>query len=583
MQKELFGLFGSRTEFAELRSEDEFDAIYSGDKVTVGMRDPYLGQRARSTAYTCDNGICVIWGEVQGQTEKDRFENMAHWLFEESISNGIDSFSKLNGSYVAVVEFNGKAIVLTDQIRSWECYYTDAVGTRVFGTDAATVAQTITEPRLHQRSLHEFLQIGTVFGNRTCFEQLHRVPFDGYLTPATSTTLSRFTYDPRSFNYIDELAARLKRALERRANYPSQKGLLLSAGSDARVLLSQVPDIERCYTIGTPGSQEVRIARQLAEQYDADHTAFDPDERYLLPDATKVRHSQGIKESLHIHHAGYNPEINADTMYHGLLFDTLFKGHFLQNASFEVGSVSAPLPWLESEPKPIEFLLETLGYNPTSRHRVMEQMLELFPYDYVDAPEIWLRESLQEEFKRCWKRTDSIHNAMDLFMIKNQPTLPFRTHLADSYCEAFVAADIELLEWHLQAPPSVRNSKTFMKAIHQLDSNLLRYRPPDKPYNSQIFNNIDQFLHRRIPVGRTVELAWPDRDEIYKQYNFDELLFSDQNSCPELSWRHKLRFNDIREWIDQTEMKPYSVSTSIFGTERTVESAEQSKIHAEIQ
>ncbi|SIR72754.1 asparagine synthase (glutamine-hydrolysing) [Haladaptatus litoreus] len=585
MQKELFGIFGSREEFANLRSEDEFDEVHSGDGVTVGIRDPHLEHHGRSATYTCDSGFCVIWGEVYASAQDSHYESTAHWLFENSVSHGFEAFSKLNGSYLAVVEFGGKAIVLTDPIRSWECFYTDAAGVRVFGTDAASVAQTISKPRLHQRSLNEFFQIGTVFGNRTCFEQLHRAPFDGYLTSETCETLSRFTYNPQSFDYVDELAKRLERAIARRSKYPGEKGLLLSAGSDARVLLSQVPDIDRCYTIGMSGCHEVVVAKQLAEQYDADHVVFDPDERYLLADANKVRHSQGIKESLHIHHAGYVGEMNVETMYHGLLFDTLFKGHFLKKKSFELFDVNVPLPWLESDPEPIEFVLDTLGYYPNSRHQVMKQMIELFPCEYVDAPEIWLKESLQKEFKTCWKRTNSIHNAMDLFIIKNQPTLPFRTHLADSYCEAFVAADIELLAWHLQTPPSVRNQKTVLKAIKRLDEDLLRYRPPDKPYDSSFVNNIDQFLHRRIPLGRPVEPAWPNRDEMYERFDLDERLFSGQEPFEKLPTRHKLRFNDFKEWVGQAQIQTEldSVPVDPVYVHDSTESGKQSKVRAEVR
>lgn len=89
-------------------------------------------------------------------------------------------FNELNGSYLAFVDRDSEAILATDPIRSWECYYTDAAGVRVFGTDAANVAQAIDNATLKRQTLAEVTHFGTAFNNRTPPGAVRRLPQTRY-------------------------------------------------------------------------------------------------------------------------------------------------------------------------------------------------------------------------------------------------------------------------------------------------------------------------------------------------------------------------------------------------------------------
>ncbi|WP_254662856.1 hypothetical protein [Haladaptatus sp. W1] len=78
----------------------------------------------------------------------------------------------------------------------------------------------------------EFLHMGVVLGDKTLFHELHRAPFDGYLTPDEAGELDRFVYEEREMDYASELADRMQRAIRLRSRQPGKKGLLLSAGYD---------------------------------------------------------------------------------------------------------------------------------------------------------------------------------------------------------------------------------------------------------------------------------------------------------------------------------------------------------------
>ncbi|WP_458210697.1 asparagine synthase-related protein [Haladaptatus sp. NG-SE-30] len=544
MNKEIFGVFGDRDEFERFRFEREFDDIVTSDVATVGIRDTGLGIPGRSASYSGELGSCVIWGEAY--PNKRGWSEPARWLLEEYAEKGTDAIRALNGSYLAFIEHEGDAVVLTDPIRSWECFYTDDPGVRVFGSDAAEVAKTIDNHTMRRQSVGEFLHMGVVLGNKTLFHELHRTSFDGYLRADEMGELDRFVYDEQEMDYASELADRMQRAIRRRSRQPGKKGLLLSAGYDSRTLLSQFPEIEHCYTVGMPDAQEVKVARRLAKQYGVDHTTLVTNDRYIMPGEQKVRDTNGIKESIHIHHAGYNNDIEVDTMYHGLLFDTLLRGFGQKRSELELFGKQVPRKRMETDPNPVEASFDNFGYLPDESRQVAEQ----YTSD-PDAADEFVRQAIATEFDRCWTRTDSVQNALSLFSISNQPTIPFRTHLADNYLESFIAADTELLEWHLQTPPEHRTTETFIRAIRQLDGDLFRHRPPDRPYTSMLLSEMERFARRKLPFVRKFESAWPDRQKVYDRYNLDQRLFPEHEAIHELPSRHKLRINDMVGWVAQ--------------------------------
>ncbi|RBI60668.1 hypothetical protein DMJ13_17010 [halophilic archaeon] len=544
MNKEIFGVFGDRETFTRFRSEREFDDIVESDIATVGIRDTGLGIPGRSASYSNEEGNCVIWGEAY--PNKRGWSEPARWLLERYAEDGVDAIRALNGSYLAFIEHDGEAIVLTDPIRSWECFYTDDPGVRVFGSDAAAVARTIEDTSMRRRSVGEFLHMGVILGNKTLFHELQRTPFDGYLTADEAGELDRFVYDEQEMDYAGELADRMRRAIRRRSRQPGDKGLLLSAGYDSRTILSQFGEMDHTYTVGMPDAQEVKVARRLANQYGVDHTTLVTNDRYIVPGEEKVRATNGIKESIHVHHAGYNNDIEVDTMYHALLFDTLLKGFAQKRVEVEVFGKTVPLGQLEQDPDAVTASLDNFGFKPDKSRQIAEQ--------YTGDPEAgkkFVRQAIADEFDRCWDRADTTQNALSLFSISNQPTIPSRTHLADHYLESFIAADTELLEWHLQTPPEYRTTKTFIQAIQQLDGDLFRHRPPDRPYTSDLLSGMEQFARRKLPLVSEFEPAWPDRNKVYNQYNLDQRLFPEHETVHELPSRHKLRINDMVGWVAQ--------------------------------
>ena len=552
MNRELFGVFGDRSALERYAGRGTFDHLIDGSAVTVGLRNARVDVRGRGSTYACDRGGAVVFGEL---LPPEGVENAARWLFERYDRGGRKTLSAMNGSYVAVLDVDGRAAVVTDPLRSWECYYLDVDGVRAFGTDMARMCRIADGLGVDRGAALEMLHLGTVLGERTVFEEIRRIPPDGVLTSSGVEALDRFVYDPGEFDYVGELADRLTRAIGRRAHYPGRRGVLLSGGRDSRVFLSELPSVDETYTIGGADSREVRVARRVAAQYGVAHTALEPGEEYLYPSDEKLRYAQGIKEALHIHQAGYDDRFGVDVMYHGLLFDTLFKGYFLEWDGLTVFGTKLPSNDLVENPDPVASLLDTLGFLPEGSRRVpgaTEGLLADMGVDLdlgIGSARAFLRERLEDEFEKCRGLADSPHNATDLVMIRNQPAMPFRTHLADNYLEAFVSMDLKLLDWHRRTPPEHRNGETFRRALNRIDDEILRHRPPSRPYASDYLNQIERFVRRKLPLVEQFEPAWPDRQETYDVHRLDEALFPEYRAVRDLPARQQLRVNDLRWWL----------------------------------
>lgn len=586
METELFGIFGSRDSFERQADRRTFERVVEGESVTVGLRDDALGQPGRSSVCTDESGVAVVWGEA---FPPDGYAgSAAAWLLDAASQRRADAFASLNGSYLAVVEVDGEPFVASDPIRSWECFTTETDHGLVFGSDAASVARCIPNPHIDPQGFAEFLYLGGALNDHTPLSELDRLPLDHARTPEGTNPLGRYRHDagadsgyastnadPAGDLITDgstelatsgatnlstagvtesatdpasdpagELARRLERAIDRRSMASGTRGVLLSAGLDSRLLLALRDDVDTAYTIGPEGSDEVAVATQLAHRYGADHVHLPVDDRYLDRDATAIGATNGVKESLHVHHAGYTDAIDADAVCHGLLFDTLLRGYFLPWDTYDVLGLTVPRGRLDPDPDPVAHLTGVMGYLPETA-----ELIHRTPGLDATTPDEFLEDAIGAAYADCVAASVDEYAAFDRFGVQNVLSTPFRTHLADQFTESLVVADTDLVDWHLQTPPAERTDSTFREAIRRIDVDLLDPSPPDRPHDSFLANQIEKRARRSIPGLEPFDAPWPDRRTSYAANDLDAHILPDRPDLHDYPPRFKLRIRDLRHWF----------------------------------
>lgn len=545
MNDELFGVFGDREQLEKHRSVSEFDRIVSGNSVTIGLRGRENRHRDRCSVYEDSDGCCVVWGELFPPGSVN--VSAAQWVFERFAASRFDAFAELNGAYLVLVEHDDTAVIAPDLLRSVECYYTDEGDVRAFGTDPVGLSKLLDAPSIDRRALNQFIHFGVSFEDRTLLEELARVPFDNFLDATTNGALGRFVYRPQDGVNVDhaaELAERLERVLARRVRDETPAGALASAGFDSRLLLAMIPDIDVSYTLGTRSTPEVRVARQITDQYGIDHEVLPVTDQYLNTAPEIVRYTGGIRESLHIHHRGNLDSLAVPKMYHGLLLDTVLRDIYVPSRTIDAFGHSLPIGGLESDPDPVDHYRTRLGFFDGGRGPLAAGSERRVSVDTL------FRETITSAIEGCETYCNSKLNAMAMLGIQLTPALPFRTQIADNHVESLIAADKELVEWHLTTPPEYRNGETFQRALELLDDSILKHRPPDRPYGSYTLNQINGFIRREVPGISPPGTPWPDRDEIYERADMDAELFADSPAVHSLPPRIKLRINDALVWLE---------------------------------
>jgi hypothetical protein len=55
-----------------------------------------------------------------------------------------------------------------------------------------------------------------------------------------------------------------------------------------------------------------------------------------------------------------------------------------------------------------------------------------------------------------------------------------------------------------------------------------------------------------VPFVSGYQGPWPDRARLYRERSLDQEIFADEPNVAPLSWRLKLRINDITTWLETT-------------------------------
>lgn len=330
-----------------------------------------------------------VWGNVVGYRRDGEYrprptaEPVPEFCARRYDEDGLEFVERLNGDFAGVVYDREAATVsvFTDRLGTWPIHYIEADdGSVVFSS--------------HVQSLGAYPGVTLSFDEAYVVEHLTwrggplgvKTPLQGVETyqPGTVTTYDLWemsvredTYwrptfsEPREWDdfstFVDAFVERFQASVADRTRDRSKSyGILLSGGSDARLVLGALPDDldVTAYHMGDWMSKEARIAERIAMTAGVEFRFLRRDPEYL---GRVLQRSPGMWNYQQLFNQawaeGFIDEIRAevDVLFTGHFFDTLFKDSFIPTKFVDLGPLGSRSIPFELPIESVEEYDEELG------------------------------------------------------------------------------------------------------------------------------------------------------------------------------------------------------------------------------
>ena len=237
-----------------------------------------------------DGDVCVVIGKAYdkrelGHTTADLFLSLYKSENPDSI---LDSMRQLNGSFAFAIydEDKRRMIIGNDRYGSKNVFYAINSDRLIFSSEIKSILKDpLIHPKLNVDAVGEFFTFSYLLDNKTFFEGINLLPpasillydSDGdkvQIKPYWDFKFYRRGKPRESLDYyLKTFAKIMERAIERRMRDKDKIGVFLSGGLDSRLITGFAKKIADrtnkeliCFTFGTKGGWQEKIARQVADK-----------------------------------------------------------------------------------------------------------------------------------------------------------------------------------------------------------------------------------------------------------------------------------------------------------------------------
>lgn len=397
---------------------DQRESLFRDDLLELGYVDHAVAFDEQPV--TTENVSIWCWGDILGHEHRGQYTPRAGNLSDAEYcaslyeTYGLNFVAGLNSEFSGVIyDHESETVSLfTDRLGSRPIYYTRAPdGSIVFSSLLQSLAA---HPEVgleaNPEFLAEFLAFSNVSGVETPAKGIEEVPPASVLTFDTEGNIvDNWRYwwpvpTERKGSYsefIDEFNEAFVDAVRERSEKKRDQGVLLSGGSDSRLLLASMEDDVTAFHMNEQldGNKEAQTAKQVANKLSQSFEFLERTSDYyprVFNMAGEITNFNGLPR--HAHATGFTEKISdeVEQLYCAQYSDTILSGSYVPKGSAsypllnhlspsssprqirspeaysdaisngEVGDYNCPLPYLTDDLNPRETLLKRVEENGNS-------------------------------------------------------------------------------------------------------------------------------------------------------------------------------------------------------------------------
>ncbi len=532
---------------------------YTTDNVAIES-DPHTCQFASRPGEE-DAVHCWVIGDVYGYdgSSNGRFveyeprppdTNLAQFCVSLYEREGLEFVSRLNGNFTLLLydQQRQQLSLCTDRFGTVPLYLTKTDdGAIVFSTNVQHLpSHPAVDTSFHTGFLHEYLAFRRTFGVKTPLEGVEK------LEPGTIATISladgsqtteqywRPQYQPRDEPFewfVEEFTQRFRTIMDEWTHDDREYGVLLSGGSDSRLVLSALEDAT-AFHMNDWKNREARIAERVAREGGADFEVLERGPQHRIGALERNQWAGSFNGWFtQPYTAGFEAQITSqvDGLLSGLYADSLFGGYSIPSPSVSLGPIG-------SMTIPVEHSVETVD-------EYIDLLLE-DAHDGFDMPTD-LRTVLKSNISRSGERI--VHHGVtyesldelvyygNCYPLSNDDDMRFRTALRQLLPYRSPFLDDRLLELSLSMPIRYRLRRNLVgQAVDRLDPDLASIPHSStgvalsQPFPIEyVSTHLREFWAKHVsnrepPEPYLTEGPWLDDAELLRSFGFANDVLDEQ-------------------------------------------------------
>ena len=461
---------------------------------TLTMREE-LAKEEMNSCYWEDEKYVVF---IDGYTCINGNNNCGQYVLKGWLSEENNFIKDLNGEYNILIysKINKELFLFNDRFASRKLFYTKRNDDLFVASEKKVIFAALSEkPEINSYGLMELFTLSHNLGDTTIFQNIKALPPASILSVKQGNlTINKYwelnfgenSSKIKPNELVQQMAAALKNAAEKKYRGRNKLGLGLSGGLDSRVVAVTIPaDIRPLFarTYGEKGSNEVLVANRIAERLNFNHVIHTPHQielsKIIYP---IVWRAESYVSFINLLSIVTHFELK-DQMWYNL------GGHF---GDAITGKHLKPFMFLPNSKD--EFIKKVFEYYTSKTFNNEQHLKRIFNPVFFEKNFNSVKENFNNSFKLI--NSENNPNLFNIWDLTNRQTrFTFSSAAVDNYIfqKILLFTDYDFVDIMLGVKLSLRFGQTLYKKMIAAQFKIIRDIPnshTNKLIRSSVFSNL---------------------------------------------------------------------------------------------